>query len=364
MVSSSRHTGPPPVPRPAATVVLLRPGPGGRPEVLLTQRPATMAFAPDMHVFPGGALDPADRDPGLAARSARTPADAAAALGGNVEPAEAVALHLAALRELAEEAGVVLGDGVADGDGEVAVGWADRLRTDLLVPLAHWVTPRFMPRRFSTWFFAADLPPGMEPAFAADEVAAHRWITPEAALDRLADGELRMWAPTTNALQDLVAAGAGSAAELAETVVLGLEEPPRIVEEGADVVRIRVGAAGARPGRVGTTTLHGRRDLVVVDPGDPSEAALGAIEAAAARRGGTIRAVVLTSAEPARAAGAEALAIPLELPILAAPDAGRHLPYETRPLADGERLPADADVRVRLGPPGSGALEVVSASGA
>lgn len=309
-----------------------------------------MAFAPDMHVFPGGALDEADRDPRLAARSVRTAADAAAALGGNVAPTDAVALHVAALRELEEEAGVVLGDG---GEGE-------HLRTDLLVPFAHWVTPPFMPRRFSTWFFVADLPPGTEPAFAADEVAAHRWVTPEAALDQLAAGELQMWVPTTSALQDLVAAGAGSAAELAERVVLGREAPPEVIEEGPDIVRIRLGAAGARPGRTGTTTLHGRRELVVVDPGDPSEAALDAIAAAAARRGGTIRAIVLTSAEPARAAGAEALAIPLELPILAPPDARRLLPYEAQSLIDGDRLPCDVDVRVRLGPPNSGVLEVVA----
>jgi len=56
-------------PRPAATVVLIRPGPHGL-EVLLTHRPASMAFAGDMHVFPGGAVDPADTDPRLVARSA------------------------------------------------------------------------------------------------------------------------------------------------------------------------------------------------------------------------------------------------------------------------------------------------------
>ena len=38
-------------PLPAATVVLLRPGPDGL-EALLTHRPTTMAFAADMHVFP------------------------------------------------------------------------------------------------------------------------------------------------------------------------------------------------------------------------------------------------------------------------------------------------------------------------
>src|SRR5690242_2868671 len=55
-------------PRPAASVVLLRPGPDG-PAVLLTHRPPSMAFAPDVHVFPGGAVDPGDADDRLVARS-------------------------------------------------------------------------------------------------------------------------------------------------------------------------------------------------------------------------------------------------------------------------------------------------------
>ena len=86
------------VPIPAATVVILRPGPAGA-EVLLTRRPTTMAFAADVDVFPGGRVDPGDGDPSAIRASARTPAEAAAALGGNVEPSAAVALHVAAVRE-------------------------------------------------------------------------------------------------------------------------------------------------------------------------------------------------------------------------------------------------------------------------
>ena len=44
------------------------------------------------------------------------------------------------------------------------------------------------------------------------------------------------------------------------------------------------------------------------------------------------------------------------------PGAGRHLPYATRELVAGERLPCDVDRRVRLGPPGSGRLSVVAPS--
>lgn len=341
---------PEPAPAPAATVVLLRPAAaGGEPEVLLTRRPTTMAFAGGVHVFPGGRVDAADRDPGLAARSARSPEEAALTLGDNVPPAEALSLHVAVIRELAEEAGVLLED--ADG----------RLRTDRLAPIAHWVTPRFMPRRFSTWFFVADLPTGAELVFAPDEVADHRWVTPSAALEQLAGGEIEMWVPTTSVLERLLAIGARTAADVASAIVMRPAPPPRVVEEGEAVVRIALGGVGALPGRVGEAILHGRRDLVVVDPGDPSDEAVDAILAAADRRSGSIRAIVLTATDPDHAAAAEALAIPLEVPILVAPGAGRRLPNATRELADGERLPADTDLRVRLGPPGSGRLEVVAA---
>jgi 8-oxo-dGTP pyrophosphatase MutT (NUDIX family) len=336
--------------QPAATIVLLRPARGaGEPEVLLTHRPAAMAFAGGVHVFPGGRVDPGDSAPDVTARSARSADEAGAALGGNVPAAEALALHVAALRELEEEAGVRLADGSI-------------LRTDLLVPIAHWVTPPFMARRFSTWFFVADLPPDADPVFAADEVEAHRWVTPSAALDQMAAGEIEMWVPTCSVLERLVETGASSAADLAGWLVLGFADSPRVIEEGPAIVRLAVGAAGALPGRSGVTTIHGARELVVVDPGDPSEAAIDAILAAAARRSGTIRAIVLTAPDPDHAAGAEALAIPLEVPILVAPGAGRRLPYATRAVVDGERLAADVDVRVRLGPPGSGRLALGTAA--
>jgi 8-oxo-dGTP pyrophosphatase MutT (NUDIX family) len=360
-------------PVPAATVVLLRPGHTG-PEVLLTHRPTTMAFAAGMHVFPGGRVDAADRDIRLLARLARGQRDAARALGDNVQSDEAVALHIAALRELFEEAGVLLADD-AVGDDRLAgartrllggIGLADaldgidlRLRTDLLAPIGHWTTPPFMPRRFSTWFFAADLPRGAEASFEGDEVVAHRWVSPATALEQLATGEIEMWVPTSSILQRLVETQAANAAELGERLAPRPMLPPRILEESPSIVRFAFGAVGAMPGREGTTTLHGRHDLVLVDPGDPSDAALETIEAAVRRRDGAIRAIVLTATDPDRAAASEAVAIPLEIPILVAPGAGRHLPYATRELEDGERLPADVGLRVRLGPAGSGRLEIV-----
>ena len=59
-------------PTPAATVVLLRSGVDGL-EALLTHRPSSMAFAPDVHVFPGGRVDELDLSPAVQARSVVTP---------------------------------------------------------------------------------------------------------------------------------------------------------------------------------------------------------------------------------------------------------------------------------------------------
>ena len=302
-----------------------------------------MAFGPGLHVFPGGRVDPEDAASASDDDASESSEAAARALGDNLPPDKALAVHRAALRELGEEAGVVL-DGI-----------------ERLVPIAHWTTPRFMARRFSTWFFVADLPPGAVPVFAADEVAAHRWVTPSIALDQVAAGEIEMWVPTTSVLQRLIETGATTAGEVAERIRLSRVEPPRIVEEGALLVRFAFGAAGALPGRSGETTLVGARELVLVDPGDPSDAALDLISAAVARRGGAINAIVLTRTDPDHAAAAEALAIPLEIPILVAPGAGRYLPYPTREVADGERLPCDVDVVIRIAPPGSGQLEIVPA---
>lgn len=332
---------PSPAPAPAATVVILRPAPDSA-EVLLIHRPTTMAFGPGLHVMPGGKVDP--EDVARARRSAVEERDRAAVrLGENVPPIDALALHLAACREVQEEVGVALDP------------------TEL-VPIAHWTTPRFMARRFSTWFFVADLPAGTEPVFQPDEVAAHRWLTPRGALDTRATGEIEMWVPTTSVLERLIDVAADRAGDVGDRVRLGRVVPPRVVAETMDRTVIESTGAGGLPGRTCRTSVIGRRELVVVDPGDPAEAAIEAIDAVAARRRGTIRAVVLTRPHPDHAAGAEALAIPHDIPVLVAPGAGRDLPYRVHELEDGEPLPVDAAVTVRLGPLGSGRLELVEGS--
>ena len=347
-------------PTPAATVVLLRPG-RGAPEILLTQRPTSMAFAGDLFVFPGGRVDAADADERLVERTI-----AASAAGEADEPPFAIA----AIRELFEEAGVLLAERrngrAADA---AAVAGARRallagettlaavaealdlvLRADRLAPISHWTTPPIMPRRFDTRFYAAELPPGAEPSFEADEVVDHRWLTAHDALEAMAAGEVAMWVPTCATLQQLEHVTGFD--EVVARITPGSEPAPRVVGERPGLIRIVLGAAGAVPGQTANAYLVGQREVVVVDPGDPSDAAADAILGAVAADGGRLVGIAVTHADPDHAAGAEALALRLDLPILAGPGAGHDLPYLVRELADGERIGA-----------GGAELEVIATPG-
>jgi 8-oxo-dGTP pyrophosphatase MutT (NUDIX family) len=211
--------GQPAPPRAAATVVLLRPA-GESFEIYLLKRAAGMVFA-GQYAFPGGGVDPSDRP-----ETIRT--DWAGQLGLPEEQARAVVG--AAARELFEEAGVLLAGPVEEVDrtvssggtvGDVsAAGWeADRaavaareltmtellrrrglrLRDDLLLPWARWVTPEFEPRRFDTWFFVALLPEGQTARDVSGESEEATWVSPAAA-----DG-LAMLPPTRSTVNSLTA---------------------------------------------------------------------------------------------------------------------------------------------------------------
>jgi len=356
----------------AATVVLVRSG-RGRPEVLLTRRPTSMAFAPDMHVFPGGRVDPGDAEPSLLARSSLEAADAARALGGDLEPTLALATHVAAIRELFEEAGVLLADVAGDhggppgsatprvssrslglarsalvgGDasfGEIAAELELRLRTDLLVPMSRWVTPPTLPRRFDARFFVAELPPAARVSFEGDEVAGHTWLTPAAALRAMADGQLAMWVPTSATLQQLE--HAGSVDEMSRRLRPGLLGEVEVESIAGDVVRIVMPAGGGVPGQPVCAYLVGRRRHVLIDPGDPIGPALERAIALAGERSGSIDAVAVTHVDPDHAGGAEAMVLMTQAPVLGGPGSGRSVPYAVRELRDLDWLDA-GDVPIR-----------------
>ena len=169
-----QFTAPPVTPRVAATVMLLRTGPDGL-EVYLLRRAATMAFASGMYAFPGGSVDPQDAT-GLST------VDLSGRLG--LAPDEARAVVRAALREVAEEAGLAL-------------------PAEALIPWARWVTPEFEARRYDTYFFVAVMPPGQEASNISGEADHAMWIRPAEALARLAAREIGMLPPTLVTLREL-----------------------------------------------------------------------------------------------------------------------------------------------------------------
>jgi glyoxylase-like metal-dependent hydrolase (beta-lactamase superfamily II)/8-oxo-dGTP pyrophosphatase MutT (NUDIX family) len=205
------------VPRPAATVVLLRPGPHG-PEALLLQRSPAAAFLGGAYVFPGGALEPADADPRVA-RRVRGLDDAAASVRLGLERG-GLAYWIAAVRECFEEAGILIAAG-ADGTPLAAERAAALLRyrdrpflelleaEDLCVPAdrlayyGHWVTSPGRSRRFDARFFLAVAPAGQGGAHDAAEIAQQAWLRPRDAIERGDRGELELVYATRHTLADL-----------------------------------------------------------------------------------------------------------------------------------------------------------------
>jgi 8-oxo-dGTP pyrophosphatase MutT (NUDIX family) len=209
-------------PRAAATVVLLRDGPGG-PEAYLQRRPLGMGFAGGLWVFPGGRVDQADHDPAVDASWAGPPPAAWAERLG-LEVGEARGHLVAACRETLEEAGLLLATpspgpaALAEARAALLAGSAGfaallaglgvRLDTGRLRYWAWWLTPEAEPRRYDTRFFLAGLPAGAAVTAHLAEAERERWLPPA---DGAADQRLPMLPPTRYTLRDL--AGFASVAE-------------------------------------------------------------------------------------------------------------------------------------------------------
>jgi 8-oxo-dGTP pyrophosphatase MutT (NUDIX family) len=183
----------PAVPRPAATVILLRRG-GKHAErglqILLVKRNPEARFMPGVWVFPGGAVDSGDGDGEAAHRAA-------------------------AVRELAVEAGI-------------------ELPAEELVAYSRWITPSVVPIRFDTRFYLALAPAHSPPKPDGSETVDAGWFGPQDALDMHHAGELPLVFPTIKHLESLVEFG--NAAEALEAARDREVKPvePRVVGEGDD----------------------------------------------------------------------------------------------------------------------------------
>ncbi|MGI9311493.1 MAG: NUDIX hydrolase, partial [bacterium] len=103
--SPSSHSQPRPRLRDAASLILVKRA-DTDPRVLLGRRAASNHFMPGMYVFPGGALQRDDFDADAAGALATAHARA---MGVRGDRRHAEALAKAAIRETAEETGLMLG---------------------------------------------------------------------------------------------------------------------------------------------------------------------------------------------------------------------------------------------------------------
>jgi 8-oxo-dGTP pyrophosphatase MutT (NUDIX family) len=211
-------TSTPAEPRNAATIVLLREGeepvPGAL-EVYLLRRHLDMAFAGGMAVFPGGGVDPRDFDHAVD-WVGPSPEEWAAHM--SVEVSLARALVCAAVRETFEESGVLFAGPTADSIIEDTTGadWEEdrrrlearelsftdflsqrglKLRSDLLRVWGAWLTPVFEPRRYMTWFFVAELPPGQETRDVSTESVEVTWLSVRDAITAANEQEMLVLPP-------------------------------------------------------------------------------------------------------------------------------------------------------------------------
>jgi 8-oxo-dGTP pyrophosphatase MutT (NUDIX family) len=167
-------------PRAAATVIVLRRASQSPFQVLMVKRNDTVAFMAGAFVFPGGRVDQNDRDTTVK----WSLLSSGASRFGDLTPGREWPFRVAAARELAEEAGV-------------------QIDPELLVPVAHWVTPEGEPRRYDTRFFAAVMPDGQQARADATETVALEWMAPEEATERCSRGEILLPPPTWTLLKRL-----------------------------------------------------------------------------------------------------------------------------------------------------------------
>jgi 8-oxo-dGTP pyrophosphatase MutT (NUDIX family) len=213
-------------PRPATTVLLLRPSKKGDMasalEVFMVVRHHAIDSFSGALVFPGGKLEDADGDPRLKGRCG----------GADKISPEELKFRIAGIREAFEECGVLLArkpgqrSVIAAADLKaIEAKWRTKLvkneanimdlveaedlelATDLMTPFAHWITPTFVPKRFDTWFYLAEAPDDQLALHDGSESTDSVWIGAQEAIDEAKAGKRTLVHATTKNLELLAEGG-------------------------------------------------------------------------------------------------------------------------------------------------------------
>jgi glyoxylase-like metal-dependent hydrolase (beta-lactamase superfamily II)/8-oxo-dGTP pyrophosphatase MutT (NUDIX family) len=384
--------------RAAASLLLLRDGPGGLEVLMLRRAERDGDMRSGAVVFPGGVLDSRDRL-AHAATLGFSDAEASAMLGvaeGGLD------YWIAAVRETFEEVGLLFAQpvGTVGVDLAALAPWRDRLQDGSvgapefcrdnglafdvsgLVYFSHWLTPPGMPKRFDTRFFMARAPADQPATADLGEALELMWLTPAQALEParglkllpVTQHTLRRLGRHASAEDALQAARAALAAgpvpltmprraasstglrvvlpdELAYAEVARLDPdgrgdvfadllPGRAVRLSPHIVRVTAPNPGPMTGPGTNSYLVGTGDRwTVIDPGPVSESHLQALLAAAP---GQIVQILVTHTHRDHSPGAVALAAATGAPVLGR--IAKHPDWQDpdfaprREPADGERL--------------------------
>lgn len=212
--------------RTASTVLLLREVAGGM-EIFMVQRNREIEFSSGALVFPGGSMDPNDRE---------IAADLALVADRGGLDIDTAAIRIGGIRETFEESGILLarprGSSSLVSAAQAAelgsqrealdqgkVKFADILREydltpaiDLLALFAHWITPVNLPKRFDTHFLLALAPPDQIGKHDGRESVDSVWLSPRAALEAAESGRYNLPFPTIRNLIKLHKLGTAQAA--------------------------------------------------------------------------------------------------------------------------------------------------------
>jgi endoribonuclease LACTB2 len=222
-------TASPVAPRPAASVLLVRPGTSCPVEVYMIRRQKSMRFLGGFYAFPGGKVEVADGSEAAFARCFGVSSATASAAFPATDGLPPLAFWVTAARELVEETGLLVGcdaDGrpvdtrdpavrerveqvrhalAADGASFHALLEQEGWHLDL-APfryLSHFITPPSSPIRFTARFFLAPVPAGQEPRLLGGEASEGFWIDPAEGHRRFLAGEMQMAEPADCGLRYL-----------------------------------------------------------------------------------------------------------------------------------------------------------------
>jgi len=217
-------------PRKAMTLILIRDKGSTGFEVFLLKRHTQSIFMGGNFVYPGGKLDKGDADEEILAQSCGiTRYQACEILGEDNPEIVSIAYWIAGIRELFEEAGILLAytkkDQLLSLDNDHmrnrfavhrrALQKGEKtfiqiikeenltLALDQCFYYAHWITPEARNVRFDTRFFIARTVPNQEATPDAKETTEGVWLTPAGALRRNLEGALALSPPTLKTLEDL-----------------------------------------------------------------------------------------------------------------------------------------------------------------